>query len=78
MQIDLPQELILRVQQRAALLPSGSESEVIRKALDSLDLFEEEKNAIQVGIDAWRSGDVQPLTEFDSEFRAKNRIHLDS
>ncbi len=78
MQIELPSELVQRVQRRAALLPSGSEAEVIRKALDSLDFLDEERNAIQIGIEAWRSGDTQTLTAFDAEFRVRNRIPSDS
>ena len=78
MQIDLPSELVQRVQRRAAMLSSGSEADVIRKALDSLDLLDEEGNAIQIGIEAWQRGDTQPLADFDAEFRIRNRIPSDS
>jgi predicted transcriptional regulator len=70
---ELPQDVVDRVQQRAA--GGGvSEVEVIRRALDSLDWQDRERLAIQEGIDAWRAGDVQELDEFDAEFRAKNGI----
>lgn len=78
MQIDLPHDLFLRVQQRAALLQGVSEAEVIRKALDSLDWMDQERQAVQSGIDAWRKGDVRPLDEFDRDFRTRNRIPSDT
>ncbi len=74
MQIDLPYELILRVQQSAALRNCVSDAEVIRKALDSLDWMDQERRAVQDGIDAWQKGDVQSLTHFDGDFRIRNRI----
>jgi Arc/MetJ-type ribon-helix-helix transcriptional regulator len=77
MQLELPQDLIERVQLRAAAGHGVSEADVIRKALDSLDWHDQERRAIQEGIDAWRAGDVQDLDEFDREFRAKNGISLD-
>ncbi len=78
MQIDLPQELFERVQQRAIALPGITEADVIRKALDSLDRSDQERQAIQEGIDAWRAGDVQEFDAFDREFRAKNGISADA
>jgi len=76
MQIELPQDLIDRVQQRTAF-PGVTNADVIRKALDSLDQSDQERQAIQAGIDAWRAGDVQEFDEFDREFRAKNGISSD-
>ncbi|MFV2070276.1 MAG: hypothetical protein ACC645_25190 [Pirellulales bacterium] len=64
-----------RVQQRAAAAKGATEADVIRKALDWLD---RERHAIQEGIDAWRSGDVQDFDEFDRDFRAKNGISADA
>ena len=70
MQIDLPQDLVERVQKRAAAANGASEAEVIRQALDSLDWQDQERQAIQEGIDAWRAGDAQNFEEFDANFRA--------
>lgn len=72
MQIDLPKDLVERVQKRAAAAKGASEAEVIRQALDSLDSQDQERQAIQEGIDAWRAGDTQGFDEFDAEFRAAN------
>jgi hypothetical protein len=41
---------------------------------DSLDWDDQERLAIEAGIDAWRAGDVREFEEFDLEFRAKNGI----
>ncbi|MEX0642688.1 MAG: ribbon-helix-helix protein, CopG family [Pirellulales bacterium] len=74
MQIDLPQDLVERVQKRAAAGNCATEAEVIRRALDSLDWQDQERKAIQEGIDAWRAGDAQDLDVFDAEFRARNGL----
>jgi hypothetical protein len=78
MQIDLPQDIIDRVQLRAAAGQGVSEVDVIRRALDSLDWQDQERVAVQEGIDAWRAGDMQELDEFAAEFRAKNNISVDA
>jgi predicted transcriptional regulator len=74
MHIDLPQDFIQRVQQRAASGQGMTEADVIRKALDTLDWHDAERMAIQEGIDAMNAGRVQGLDEFDGEFRQKNGI----
>ena len=74
MQIELPRDIVERVQQRAAAGRGGTEVDVIRQALDLLDWHDQERQAIQEGIDAWRAGDVKPFDEFDREFRALNGI----
>ncbi len=74
MQVELPQDIVDRVQQRVALIQGATEADVLRKALDSLDWLDQERLAIQEGIDAWRAGDVQDFEAFDREFRAKNNI----
>ena len=78
MQINLPQDLFERVLQRTIAVPGVTEADIIRKALDSLDRSDQERQAIQEGIDAWRAGDVQELDVFDREFRAKNGISADA
>ena len=78
MQIELPQDIIDRVQQRTAEGQGATEADVIRKALDSLDWLDQERQAVQEGISAWRAGDVQDLDEFDREFRARNSIATDA
>lgn len=77
MQIELPQDIVERVQRRATA-GHANEAEIIRQALDSLDWQDQERQAIQQGIDAWRAGDVQDFDEFDAEFRAKNGIQADA
>jgi Arc/MetJ-type ribon-helix-helix transcriptional regulator len=74
MQIELPQDIVERVQKRTAAGNGATEADVIRKALDSLDWQDEERRAIQEGIDAWRAGDTQDFDAFDAEFRTKNGI----
>ena len=74
MQIELPQDIVERVQKRAAAGYGATEADVIRQALDSLDWHDQERQAIREGIDAWRAGDVQELDDFDTEFRSKNGI----
>jgi Arc/MetJ-type ribon-helix-helix transcriptional regulator len=74
MQIDLPQDILQRVQVRVGTGAGSTEAEVIRKALDSLDWQDQERQAIQQGIDAWRAGNTRNFDEFDAEFRAQNGI----
>jgi hypothetical protein len=74
MQIDLPQDIIDRLQARARLEKLESEVEAIRKALDVLEWQDRERQAINEGIQAWHSGDVQSLNDFDNDFRARNGI----
>ena len=78
MHLELPQDLIERVHLRAASGQGATEADVIRQALDSLDWHDQERCAIQEGIDAWRKGDVQDFAEFDREFRVKNGIPADA
>jgi hypothetical protein len=61
-----------------AATPGANEADVIRKAFDALDWLGQERQAIQEGIDAWRSGDVQDFDEFDREFRARNGMPADA
>ncbi len=77
MHIDLPPDVIERVQKRAAAGNGATEAEVIRRALDSLDWQDQERQAIQEGIDAWRAGDTQDLDAFDTDFRVRNGIQVD-
>lgn len=74
MHIELPQDIVERVQKRVAAVQGTTEAEVIRKALDSLDWQDQEIRAIQEGINAWQAGDVKTFEEFDTEFRARNGI----
>lgn len=74
MRIDLPDDLSERVQQRVAANAGATEIDVIRRALDSLDWRDDERRAVQEGVDAWRAGETQPFEEFDADFRIKNGI----
>jgi predicted transcriptional regulator len=78
MHIDLPQDLIERVQQHVAVLSGASEADVIRKALDSLDWQDGERQAIQEGIVAMNEGRVQDFEQFDREFRQEHGIASDA
>jgi predicted transcriptional regulator len=78
MQIDLPQELYLRLHQRAQMEQGMTEVGVIELALDKLEWQEREIAAIQEGIDAWRAGDVRDFAEFAAEFRKKHGIPSDA
>ena len=78
MKIQLPQDIIDRVQQRTSAGEGLSEADVIRQALDLLDKADQERQAILDGIDAWQSGDKKAFERFDREFRAKNNIPADS
>ena len=78
MNIDLPQDLIERVQQHVAILPGANEADVIRKALDSLDWQDGERQAIQEGIVAMNEGRVQDFEQFDREFRQEHGIASDA
>lgn len=78
MSIEFPQDIIDRVQQRAAASKGVSEADVIRQALDTLDWQDHERLAVQEGIDAWRAGDMQDLDAFDAEFRVANEIAADT
>ncbi len=78
MQIELPQDILERVRKRAAAGDGITETEIIRKALDSLDWHDQERQAIQEGIDAWRAGDTQDFDDFDAEFRATNGSKTDA
>jgi hypothetical protein len=77
MQIDLPPDVIQRLELRVAASGGITAADVIRKSLDALDTLDIERQAIQEGIDAWRAGDTQELNAFDAEFRAKNGIQTE-
>jgi predicted transcriptional regulator len=78
MHIDVPEELISRLRERAACAPGASEADVIREALDSLDWRDAERVAIQAGLDAIRAGRVRSFEEFDAEFCRTNGIGADA
>jgi predicted transcriptional regulator len=74
MQIDLPQDVIDRVRALARLKRLESETELIRKALDALEWEEQERRAVQEGIEAMNDGRVRDFDDFDQEFRENNGI----
>ncbi len=78
MQIDLPDDLMQRVKQRAASMAGGSEVEIIRKGLDALDWQDSERAALREGIDDMNAGRVQEFEAFDREFREQNGIAPDA
>ena len=74
MTYQLPPDLNDRVQSQLALGLYSTPDEVLTNALDALDERNQERRAIQEGIDAWRAGDTQGLDDFDTEFRTANGI----
>jgi Arc/MetJ-type ribon-helix-helix transcriptional regulator len=74
MTYQLPPEIDQRIQSQLALGIYTTPAEVLTDALDALDERNEERRAIQEGINAWRAGDTQDLDQFDAEFRAANGI----
>lgn len=72
MEIDLPQDIFDRVRQRADASNGVSEVDVIRQALDSLDWLDQERVAVQEGLDALNAGRVRDFADFEREFREKN------
>lgn len=78
MQVEIPQDLLKRIQQRASAEQGGSEADVIRRAMDSLDWHENERKAIQEGLDDLKNGEVVPYDQFAREFLAQNDIAQES
>ena len=70
--MEIPIDLIQRIRQRIA--PGQSAADVIRAALDALDQFDQERAAIQVGIDAMHAGEMEDWEDFDRRFRDDNGI----
>ena len=71
MQINLPQDLHDRIFAWTAAMPGCTEADVIRKALDALDWSEQERQAIQEGIDAWRAAELQSFDKLDRDICSK-------
>jgi len=58
-------------------LPFFRAPPVIRKALDSLDWQDAERQALQEGIDAMQEGRAQDFEAFDREFRQEQGLPSD-
>lgn len=76
MHIESPDEIVHGVKQRAAA--SDTETDVIRKGLDALDLQDSDRAALQEGIDAMNEGRAQDFEQFNREFHEKNGIAPDA
>lgn len=74
MQIDLPDDVTLRLRHWAATSPGLTEIDVIRKGLDALDWQSQERLAVEEGVEAMRRGDIEDFDEFDRELRETHRI----
>ena len=74
MQIDLPHDVAIRVQRHRAAGVGDSDSDVIRKALDAMDWIDQERQAIQAGLDAYHAGDHRCWSEFATEFMTEQSI----
>jgi hypothetical protein len=72
MQIELPQDVFDRVKRRTDEGNGITDADVIRRALDSLDWQDQERLAVQVGLDALNAGQVRDFADFDRDFREKN------
>lgn len=77
-QIQVPQALFLRLQQRAQQEEGMTEAGVIELALEKLEWQDREIAAIQEGIDDCEAGRVRDVAEFDAEFRKKHGITADA
>jgi Arc/MetJ-type ribon-helix-helix transcriptional regulator len=72
--ISLPTDVQSRVQ---SFIDSGkfaSEVDVLRAALDSLELESADVRSIQAGIDDMNAGRCRPFAEFASDFEARRAI----
>lgn len=78
MGLEIRQELVDRLQARVALPQYATEEEVIEKALDALDWMDQERQAVQEGIDAWQAGDVEEFDDFDRRFSQEHGISPDA
>lgn len=70
--MELPTDLIHRIRQRMA--PGQTEADLIRAAFNALEQMDQERLAIQVGIDAMQAGEMEEWEDFDKRFRGNNRI----
>ncbi len=78
MPYQLPPDIQQRVQIRLECGTDSSQDDVLRRALDALDCLDEERIAIQEGIDDMEAGRVRSLRKFDDEFRDQNNIPQDA
>jgi predicted transcriptional regulator len=78
MQIQVPQALFLRLQERAQREEGMTEAGVIELALEKLEWQDREIAAIQEGIDALDAGDTVDIATFAAEFRSKHGITPDA
>jgi len=78
MGLEIRQELVERLQARVALPQYATEEEVIEKALDALDWMDQERQAVQEGIDAWQAGVVEDFDDFDRRFSKEHGISPDA
>ncbi len=75
MQIDLPAEVLERVNRLAA---EGEDvTSVLLKGIERLEWEAAEVAAIQEGIDAYQRGDHEPWSDFARRFKAENGITPD-
>ncbi|MGD9721092.1 MAG: hypothetical protein AB7O59_03440 [Pirellulales bacterium] len=73
-QINLPDDLSERIRRHASHHPGDTEVDIIRRALDSLDWQQNERAAIQEGLDAVAQGHARDFHEFDDEFRRRHGL----
>jgi len=73
----LPPDIQQRLQIRIQNGTDSSQDDILRHALDALDWQDEERIAIQEGIDDMEAGRVRPLREFDREFRDQKNVPQD-
>ncbi len=77
MTIQLPADLEERINSHLKSESGVTVSDVLRKALDALDLHEEDIAAIQEGLNDLEHGRVVPLRDFDRDFRSRHNISQD-
>jgi len=71
MTYQLPPDLDAQIRQHLSTGHYRTEEDVLREALLALKCQEAEVTAIGEGIDDMEAGNVQPLREFDREFRKR-------
>ncbi len=73
-----PPDLAAEIQRRMETGQYSSEDDVLRDALNALQLRDEEVSAIQEGIDDMEAGCLKSFVEFDRDFRARKNFASES
>jgi len=72
--LSIPPDVRTRVQAFVDTGKYASEADVVRAALDALEMQSSELDAIQAGIDDMNAGRCRPFDEFAAEFEHRKGI----